>query len=207
MDIGKPQKRFSPQEYYALERKAEFKSEYFDGEIFAMAGGTTRHSRIKTRLVSQLFNRLKTAGGGCEPLDSDQRIVIKSTGLRTYPDASVFCGPIEYDDEDLQKETATNPTMLFEVLSDSTEAYDRGTKSKHYRTIPSLKAYALVSQNAPQIELFERSGDGAWKLTEASGMEARLAVPSLGIELSLAEIYDGVEFPPPSPPPDLTVVK
>lgn len=183
MGIPKLKERFSPQEYYSLERTAEFKSEYFDGEIFAMAGGTTRHSRVKTQLVVQLANTLKKSGGGCKPLDSDQRIKIAATGLRTYPDASVFCGPVESDEEDLQKETATNPAALFEVLSDSTEACDRGTKSKHYRKITSLKAYALVSQNAPQIELFERAGDGAWKMSEASGMDARLAIPCLGIEL------------------------
>ena len=195
MGIPKTAQRLTPREYYLLERAAEFKSEYYDGEMFAMAGGTTRHSLAKTQLVIALGNALKAKGGNCRPYDSDQRIKIIATGLRTYPDVSVFCSPLEYDEEDDQKETATNPTALFEVLSDSTEAYDRGTKAEHYRKIPSLKAYALLSQNAPHIELFERRADGAWALIEATGVDGVLHMPSLGIDLSLGEIYEKVEFP------------
>ena len=196
MGIPKTAQRLTPREYYVLERAAEFKSEYFDGEVFAMAGGSTRHSFVKTQLSSELRVKLR-AKGDCRPCDSDQRIKIIATGLRTYPDVSVFCGPLEYDEEDDQKETAINPTALFEVLSDSTEAYDRGTKAEHYRKIPNLKAYALLSQNAPHIELFERQADGSWALFEASGMDGVLHMPSLGIDLSLGEIYEKVEFPAP----------
>lgn len=198
MGIPKPVHRLTPQDYYALERAAEFKSEYYDGEMFAMAGGTTRHSHVKTQLIITLGNALKAKGGGCLPYDSDQRIKITATGLRTYPDASVFCGRMEYDEEDDQKETAINPTALFEVLSDSTEAYDRGTKAEHYRKIASLRAYALLSQNGPHIELYERQSDGSWKLTEASGIDSSLEIQSLDIQLSLAAIYDQVEFPLPA---------
>jgi Uma2 family endonuclease len=194
MGIPKTANRLTVRDYYVMERAADFKSEFFEGEVFAMAGGSTRHSFIKTQLSAELRTKLR-AGGGCRPCDSDQRVKIIATGLRTYPDVSVFCGPLEYDDEDDQKETATNPTALFEVLSDSTEAYDRGTKAEHYRKIPSLKAYALLSQNAPHIELFERQADGSWSLIEASGMNSVLHMSSLGIDLSLGEIYEQIEFP------------
>ncbi len=144
-------RKHTAEEYYCLERVAPRKSEYVYGEIVAMAGGTSRHSLIKTNLPGELRNRLK--GRPCAPYDSDQRLRVKETGLRTYPDAAVYCGPMEYDPEDNQAETATNPTVVFEVLSDSTEAYDRGAKAAHYRRIESLKAYVLVSQNMPFVEL------------------------------------------------------
>ena len=193
-----PVQRLTPQDYYALERAAEFKSEYYEGEVFAMAGGSTRHSLVKIQLCGELLGKLKAKGGGCLPYDSDQRIKITATGLRTYPDASVFCGRMEYDEDDDQKETAINPTALFEVLSDSTEAYDRGTKAEHYRKIASLQAYALLSQNGPHIELYERQSDGSWKLTEASGMDGALGIRPLGIQRSLGSIYEQVEFTLPA---------
>jgi Uma2 family endonuclease len=203
MGIPKTANYITPEEYYRLERAAEYKSEYFDGEIFpmnrhtvhGMAGGTSRHSLITVQLTMELGNALKKSPGGCRPYSSDQRVKVAATGLRSYPDLSVFCGKLEYDEDDDQKETATNPAALFEVLSDSTEAYDRGAKAENYRKIASLKAYALISQNAAHIELFERQADGSWLMTEATGMNASLRIPSLGIELSLGEIYDGVEFP------------
>lgn len=116
----------TPQEYYARERAADYKSEYYQGEVFAMAGTTTRHAKIGTNLLGELYGRLK--GGHGSTYNSDQRIKVAATGLRAYPDASVFCSKMEYDPEDEQRETAENPTMLFEVLSESTEAYDGGSK-------------------------------------------------------------------------------
>lgn len=195
--MGLPQSTtyITPQQYYVLERAAECRSEWFAGEMFAMAGSTTRHSRIKTNLARELGNQLK--GKRCTNYDSDQRVKVPATGLRTYPDASVFCGRMEYDPEDDQSGTATNPTMLFEVLSDSTEAYDRGRKAENYRQIASLQAYALFSQDEPHVEIYERQASGQWLLTEASGLEAKLALPALEIEVSLAELYDQVTFPPP----------
>src|SRR5262249_49348713 len=158
-----------------MERAAEFKSEFFDGEIFAMAGGTLRHSLIATNLAAEFRNRLK--GGPCVPFNSDLRIKIATTGLFTYPDLSVICGPPEFvpgtDD------TVLNPTVLVEVLSDSTEAYDRGKKFEHYRQIEALREYLLVSQKEPRIEQFIRQPDRRWLLHEAAGLEATLEVPSL----------------------------
>ncbi len=202
MALPQPTAFVTPQEYYARERAADFKSEYYQGEVFAMAGSTTRHARIGTNLQGELYGRLK--GGHCIPYNSDQRIKVAATGLRTYPDASVFCSRMEYDPDDEQRETAVNPTMLFEVLSDSTEAYDRGTKAEQYRRIVSLQAYALINQGTAHVEHFERQEDGTWRLTEASGLDATLRLSALGIDLPLADLYAGAEL---DVPPHLNVVK
>ncbi len=187
--------RFTPEEYYALERNAEFKSEYINGEIIAMAGGSSRHSLIKSNLIRELGNRLK--GRPCAPYDSDQRLRVPETGLRTYPDAAVYCGKMEYDAEDSQAETATNPTAVFEVLSDSTEAYDRGAKASHLRRLASLQAYVLISQHLPLVEMAHTTPGKGWVLTEAAGLDSHLEIPCLNISLSLAELYDRVTFDGP----------
>jgi Uma2 family endonuclease len=122
--------------------------------------------------------------------------LISATGLYTYPDASVICGPLEFDDE--QRDTVVNPTLLVEVLSGSTEAYDRGKKFGHYRQIPTLREYLLVSQEEPKIERFLRNDDGTWTLTEAVGLDATLSLPTRGIEISLREIFDKVDFTAPA---------
>jgi Uma2 family endonuclease len=129
--------------------------------------------------------------------ESNLRLNVKATGLRTYPDAAVYCSPLEYDAEDSDGETVTNPTLIVEVLSKPTEGYDRGVKSLNYRRIESLRAYLLVWQAAPHAEIYERQASGDWLLREAHGVEAVLAIPSLSIELPLAEVYAGVEFPAP----------
>ena len=185
-------KRYTPQEYYALERTAEYRSDFFAGEIFAMAGGSTAHSLIKVNLTGELRSMLK--GRRCGVYDSDQRLKVKSNGLRCYPDAAVYCGPLDYDEEDANTETATNPTVIFEVLSKSTEAYDRGLKAECYRTIESLKAYVLISQDRPHVELQERLPDGTWRLSWAAGMDGVIRLPDIDVEVSLGELYDRVDF-------------
>ena len=198
MSTAEDRSRITPQEYYRLEAVAAEKSDWFDGEMFNMAGGTTNHSRIKGNLFFAVRKRL--AGGPCEPLDSDQRLVIQETGLRTYPDLSVYRGPIEYDEEDATGQTAINPTALFEVLSDSTEAYDRGLKADSFRRIPGLRAYALLSQHTPHIELYERQEDGSWRYTEERGIESEIEISCLGVTLPLREVYDRVDFRSPVNP-------
>jgi Uma2 family endonuclease len=192
MSVPHAIERYTPQEYYALEREAAYKSDYYDGEIFAMSGGSSRHSLIAVNIAGELRQRLK--GKPCAPYEANQRLKVLATGLRTYPDVSVFCGKMEYDAEDAQKETATNPTVLFEILSPSTEAYDRGLKAEHYRRIESLRTHVLVSQDAPHVEVFERQGDGSWRFSEVRGREAVVALPSIHVTLPLTEIYDRVEF-------------
>lgn len=189
--------RLTEAEYLARERAAEGKSEFFDGEVFAMAGGTPMHSLIATNLAREFGNRLK--GRPCVPFNSDLRLKIQATGLYTYADLSVVCGPLEFADP--EPDTLINPTVLVEVLSDSSEAYDRGKKFEHYRRIPTLREYLLVSQKEPHIDQFIRGETGPWFLREVAGLEASLELPSLGVSLALAEVFANVEFPAAAPRP------
>ncbi|HEY7117439.1 MAG TPA: Uma2 family endonuclease [Tepidisphaeraceae bacterium] len=193
MSVAKAVKRYTPREYYALEREAQYKSDYYDGEIFAMSGGTGRGSLIAANLVGELHRALK--GKPLAAYDANLRVKISATGLRTYPDVSVYCGPIEYDPEDPDETTGLNPTILVEMLSKSTEAYDRGFKAENYRQIDSLRAYVLVAQNSPHVEVYARQGNGPWSLNEARGIEKTVAIHPINVQLSLADIYDRVTFP------------
>lgn len=180
----------TPEEYLALERQAETKSEYLNGEIFAMSGGSFPHNLISGNLVGELRQVLKRSP--CRVCPGDQRIHIPATGLYTYPDAVVVCGEPRFEDEEL--DTLLNPTLIVEVLSPSTEAYDRGKKFEHYRSIDSLAEYLLVSQSEPRVEQFLRQEDGIWLFKAFAGRDARMPLPSLGCEIALAEIYDKVEI-------------
>lgn len=190
MPLPKASRRLTQDEYLAIERAAEFKSEFFDGEMSAMAGGTPQHSLIATNLAREFGNRLK--GGQCVPYNSDLRIKVEATGLFTYPDLSVICGALRFAEG--TNDTVTNPTVLVEVLWDSTEAYERGRKFEHYRQIPTLQEFLLVSQKEPRIEQFIRQADGRWLLTEAAGLTQALELPSLKTSILLAEIFARVEF-------------
>jgi Uma2 family endonuclease len=192
MAIPQRIKRYTVQEYYALERVADYKSDFYAGEIFAMAGGTVRHSLICSNLVREVGNGLK--GKPCRAYESNLRLKTKYTGLRTYPDVSVYCGALERDEEDPASETVTNPSVLFEVLSPSTEGYDRGLKAENYRRIESLQAYVLVSQATAHLEIYERQANQTWLLREEHGIESVLAIRAIGVDLPLAEVYDGVDF-------------
>ncbi|MBI5387714.1 MAG: Uma2 family endonuclease [Verrucomicrobia bacterium] len=192
MGLPQPVQRLTEAEYLAIERAAEFKSEFFDGEMFAMAGGTPMHSLIATNAGREFGNRLK--GRPCVPFNGDLRIKVEATGLYTYPDLSVICGPLRYVTE--EHDTIVNPTVLVEVLSDSTESYDRGKKFENYRRIPTLKEYLLVSQKEPRLEQFIRQDTGEWLLREAAGLEAKIELPSLQITIELSEVFANVEFTP-----------
>ena len=147
----------------------------------------------------EIRSRLK--GKPCAAYESNLRLKIKLTGLRCYPDASVYCGAMEYDDEDPTGQTVTNPTVLFEVLSLSTEAYDRGFKSENYRRVASLQAYVLVSTDKPHVEIYQRQADGSWSFREVAGLEESLSIPPVDIDLPLAEIYARVDFNAPDSEP------
>jgi Uma2 family endonuclease len=190
--MGQPQRRaaLTPAEYLRVERAAAYRSEYFAGEMFAMAGGSPRHSLIRTNLIGELSGGLKCCP--CTAYDSDLRIRVSATGLYTYPDASVICGALEFDDE--HRDTVLNPTLIAEVLSEGTEAYDRGKKFNHYRQLPSLREYLLVAQDRPTLERFARNADGTWTLTIKSGLDQSLDLSAIGVTLSLAEVYDKVDF-------------
>ena len=192
MALPQPTHRLTEAEYLALERAAVgVKSEFYDGEMFAMSGATRGHSRISTNLAVEFGNKLR--GHRCQPFNADLRVKIEASGLYTYPDLSVVCGADRHGDE--EKDNLTNPTLIVEVLSPSTENYDRGRKFEHYRQIPSLKEYLLVSQDQPRIEQFIRQSN-QWVLRDAVGLKTKLLLPSLKISLSLAAVFRGVKFPP-----------
>ncbi len=197
--MGLPQRiaSLSVLDYYRIETEAEFRSQYFAGEMFAMAGGTPRHSRIKLNVGSLLNASLRE--GSCVPYDSDLRVRVPGTDLITYPDASVICGELQIDLDDAN--TALNPTVLIEVLSPSTEAYDRGAKFGHYRRIPSLREYVLISQDEPRVERFLRNDDETWTLVISNGLDQSIELGSLGVTLPLSEIFFKVDFPSPSSAP------
>lgn len=187
------QERFvTPAEYLALERAAEYKSEYFAGEMFAMAGGTPRHSLISANMIREIGNLLN--GRDCRVYDSNLRVKVIASGLYTYPDVSVVCGRAEFDD--VERDTLLNPFLLVEVLSPATESYDRGRKFNFYREIASLSTYLLVSQDTPRVEQLLRQENGHWLWSDASGVEAQLHLPSLGVDLRLREVFAHVEFEP-----------
>lgn len=178
-------------EYLEIERQAETRSEYLDGEMFSMAGNSRNHNLICTNLSRELSLQVKQRP--CEVYVSDQRVHIPSVGLYTYPDIVVVCGEPKFDDDQL--DTLLNPTLIIEVLSPSTEAYDRGKKFEHYRTIPSFAEYLLVSQTEPLIERYLRQDDGGgWLFTAVAGLESRIELPTIRCELALGEVYEKVKF-------------
>lgn len=181
---------YSLEEYLAREEVAEEKHEFYRGEIFLMSGGSPRHNTIIVNTITALHNQLR--GKSCRPFPSDQRIAVKNYPLHTYPDVSVICGKLVLDAVD--KQAVTNPHTLFEVLSPSTESYDRGQKFEFYRSLPSLQEYILVSQDRPSVDRFVRQQNGQWLLFDYHGLEAVIPLPGIGCELRLADIYEGVEF-------------
>jgi len=185
-----PTPRLTPAEYLVLERSAEIKGEYFDGEIFAMAGASREHNLIVANLLGELRQRLRN--GPCEVYPSDMRVKVDLTGLYTYPDVVVVCDKPQFEDQ--HGDTLLNPTLLIEVLSESTEKYDRGKKSSHYRRLPSLQEYLLVSQDEPHIEHYARQDNDHWLLTEATGTDTNIELPALQATVELSEVYARLTF-------------
>lgn len=179
-------RRFSFAEYLRLEAQSETKNEYFDHQILAMAGGTVEHAFLAMAVGAELRQQLR--GKPCQTMSSDARI--RAGELVTYPDVSIICGAPERDPED--SETLLNPTVIVEVLSKSTEAYDRGEKFDQYQQIPSLRDYVLVNQRTNRIEHFERGDDGRWTFRKA-GPGQFIELASIGCRLSVDAVYEGVE--------------
>jgi len=188
-----PSKRqFTVQEYLALEQDSLTKHEFYRGEIFSMAGASIPHNDISGNIYHMLRNCLK--GKGCRPYGSVLRIRVKKAGLYTYTDTAVICGPIERDNDDLH--AATNPRVIVEVLSKSTESYDRGKKWEFYQQLDSLREYVLISQEEAKITRYFRSDAGEWKYQLVVGLDASLELESLGCALPLSEVYDHVVLGP-----------
>jgi Uma2 family endonuclease len=184
------QPRLTPEQYLALERKATTKSEYLSGHIYAMAGASREHNLIAGNIFGELRFQLRERP--CEAYVNDMRLKVSSTGLYTYPDVAVVCDGPRFEDTYL--DTLLNPIVLVEVLSPSTEAYDRGEKFAHYRRLESLQEYVLVAQDLVRLEHYLRQGD-KWLLTELSDLDDVLHVVSIGCDLPLREIYAKVELP------------
>ncbi|MDF1501569.1 Uma2 family endonuclease [Roseisolibacter sp. H3M3-2] len=185
-----PERFITPQEYLRLERAAEARSEYYRGRVYAMSGASRQHARIVLNLGVALHGQL--AGGACEPFVADLRTKVRASGFYTYPDVVVSCGDAETEDE--LRDTLLNPALIVEVLSPSTEAYDRGEKFALYRELDTLRTYVLVAQDRPHVEVFEREGD-RWMLREVSGIDATLDLPTIGASVPLRELYARVEWP------------
>lgn len=175
----------SPEEYLALERKAEFKSEYVDGVIYAMAGGSRNHHLLAGNTVTALNIGLRHTT--CEVYGSDQKVRVPDSRKFFYPDVTVVCSKLEFLDE--KKDALLNPVLLVEVLSESTAAYDRGKKFQYYQEIESFREYLLVSQDEPIIERFVRQPGGDWLYTKFEGMDAAIALVTVGCRLELKDIY------------------
>ena len=180
------------EQYLAIERAAAFKSEFLNGEMFARAGVSMQHSRIQINLISEFHTRLR--GATCEAFGSDLRVRVSSR-MYTYPDVTAVCGKPML--ADAHQDNLLNPAVIFEVLSPSTESYDRGLKFQHYRTIESLKDYILVNQNGILIEQFIRQADNTWALRDYRQLDEELKIDSLGVRIPLALIYERVEITPP----------
>jgi Uma2 family endonuclease len=185
-----PKQRITPEEYLEIERRAETRSEYFDGEMFAMAGTTLEHTRIVRNIIAELTLQLQD--GPCEVLSTDLRTKVAPTGLYTYPDIVGICGDPELEDD--HRDTLLNPVLVIEVLSESTESYDRGKKFAHYRSLTSLREYVLVSQYEYRIEKFSLSENGVWVYTECADIEGSFALTSIACHLPLSQVYRKVDF-------------
>lgn len=173
-------------EYLKQERSSEIKHEYYQGEIFAMTGASRKHNLIVANLIGELRAQLKNTP--CRVYASDMRLKIEETGLFTYPDVMVVCGEERFSDE--RQDTLLNPEVIVEVLSDSTEGYDRGKKFEHCRKLASLREYVLVSQNSEKMERFLKNESGYWVLTESDDENPRLRLESIPCELHHAEVYE-----------------
>ncbi|MBI4910901.1 MAG: Uma2 family endonuclease [Acidobacteria bacterium] len=184
-----PQPFLTPEQYLEAERKAEFKSEYVHGEVFAMAGASTAHVQATSNLTRELSSQTR---GRCRVFTADMRIHVPATGLYSYADIVVTCEQAQLLDAEF--DTLLNPKLIVEVLSPSTEAWDRGDKFRHYRSIPSFAQYLLVSTRRPILEVYTKGETGIWSLTDAQGLDATLDLTSVGVSLALADVYEWIEL-------------
>lgn len=183
----------TPQQYLQQEDLAEFRSEYWNGEVVAMSGGSPRHNQIIRNLALGLGIQLR--GSSCKLFLDQTRVYVSECNTYFYPDVFIVCGQPQY--EEGASEMVRNPTVIIEALSSSTEAVDRGRKFACYRSLPSLQLYILIQQDASAIEMYARQTDDTWLLTPLTGMEATLLLNLVGVTLPFSEIYQDVTFPPP----------
>jgi Uma2 family endonuclease len=185
-----PKTLLTPEQYLEIERQANYKSEYYQGEMFAMAGAGLAHNVLVANLVAGLHSQLRSRPRRVLP--SDMRVLVAATGLYTYPDVVVVCGDPQFTDQ--RFDTLANPNLIAEVLSPSTEAYDRGRKFEQYGAIASLQEYLMVASDRVHVDLYTRQADGRWLLTSANRLEDKLELESLNCRLSVAELYEKVDL-------------
>ena len=187
---AQPIAMYSAEEYLELERAAEYKSEYYRGEIFAMAGAGRNHNRIKENLSIEIGFFLK--GKSCQSFSSDMRVHIPENTLYTYPDLLILCGKPEFLDG--QTDTMLNPSVIIEVLSPSTESYDRGKKFRFYRGIDSLVEYILIDSTELSAEVHRKGSDDSWRLSSAAyDIESNIEIGHIGLTLKMSDIYSQTE--------------
>ncbi|MBY0513178.1 MAG: Uma2 family endonuclease [Gemmataceae bacterium] len=188
-----PKEKYTEAEYLARERAAEYKSEFLDGEIFAMSGASYFHNLVKENLVGELFQQLK--GSPCRTLSSDMKVKVEATGLIAYPDVVALCGEPKFLDD--RRDVLLNPVVVVEVLSPSTEKYDRRVKLRHYQRIPTLTDVVLMSQDEPFCERLTRQDNGTWVAAHLTELTEELTFGGIPARVPLAAIYAGLTFPPP----------
>lgn len=193
--IAQPKQYITEQEYIKFERASIGKHEYFDGQIYAMTGASRIHNLIAGNTLAMLHSQLRKKP--CEIFPSDMRVKVTRTGLYTYPDLVIICGKPEFTDDIL--DTIINPLVLIEILSPSTERYDRGMKSQSYRTIETLQDYILIAQDQYHVEHYSRQNSGQWLLQEAIGRESALTIRSIECTLALGDVYEKVAITPEHP--------
>lgn len=179
----------TPEEYLTFERQAEYKSEYMDGQVYAMSGASLRHNTIVANLVSELVSQLRDRP--CRALPSDMKVRLPDSRKFFYPDVSVFCGSPQFHDE--HTDVLLNPMLLIEVLSESTASFDRGKKFLAYQHIESLQEYILISQDTHLVEQYVRQTKGSWTYTATVGLDSSVTLPSIACTLSLKAVYDKTE--------------
>jgi len=185
-----PKTLLTPEQYLEIERKAERKSEFFNGEMFEMAGASRAHNQLVAHLVREFDQQFRSRP--CDVYPSDMRVHVKSTGLYMYPDVAVVCGEPLFAEG--QTDTLLNPGLIVEVLSPSTEAYNRGRKFEHYQSIESLREYLLVASDRVHLDLYSRQPDGRWLLTSANRVEESVTLESVGAQILLSDLYEKVDL-------------
>ncbi len=185
-----PKTRLTPEQYLAIERAAQFRSEFYRGEMFAMVGASRKHNLITVNVASELHRQFKDRK--CEVYQSDMRVKVNSTGLYTYPDVVATCDEPRFEDDHV--DTLLNPKVIVEVLSPSTELWDRGKKFEHYRNIPSLREFVLISQDHLLVEKFAINADGEWALRDYRTLEDILVLDSISCQIKLSDVYARIDF-------------
>lgn len=185
-----PKSRLTAEQYLAIERAAQFRSEFFRGEIFAMVGASRKHNLITVNVASELHRQFKDRK--CEVYQSDMRVKVNATGLYTYPDVVATCDEPHFEDDHV--DTLVNPKVIVEVLSPSTELWDRGKKFEHYRSIPSLREYVMISEEEVLVDTFARNADDQWVLKAYRTLDDVLALDSIACQIKLSDIYCRIDF-------------